>query len=100
MSAAAYGQIYGFSAHNLANKISAAYFVYPHLSTVRIYASTHLRIYISDAIIYAAHTHTSTAVSDAVNTTILESSTEPTQRTTTTSTREEERNTQLSQKFT
>ena len=37
-------------------------------STVRIYASTHLHF--RRAIIYAAHTHTSTAVSDAVNTTI------------------------------
>ena len=34
MPAAAYGQIYGFSADNLANKISAAYYVYPHLQYV------------------------------------------------------------------
>lgn len=57
MPAAAYGQIYGFSADNLANKISAAYYVYPHLSTVRIYASTFLRIYISAAIIRGTPTH-------------------------------------------
>ena len=56
-AAAAYGQIYGFSADNLANKISAAYYVYPHLQ----YASTHLRIYvciyISAAIIRGTPTH-------------------------------------------
>ena len=31
MTAATYGLIYRFSADNLANKISAAYYVYPHL---------------------------------------------------------------------
>ena len=51
MPAAAYGQIYRFSADNLANQISAAYYVYPHLQ----YASTHLRI--SAAIIRGAPPH-------------------------------------------
>jgi len=54
MPAAAYGQMYGFSADNLANKISAAYYVYPHLQ----YASTFLRIiYNSAAIIRRTPTH-------------------------------------------
>ena len=53
MTAATYGLIYRFSADNLANKISAAYYVYPHLQ----YASTFLRIYNSAAIIRRTPTH-------------------------------------------
>jgi len=57
MTAATYGLIYRFSADNLANKISAAYYVYPHLQYASTHASTFLRIYISAAIIRGTPTH-------------------------------------------
>ena len=59
-AAAAYGQIYEFSADNLANKISAAYYVYPHLQYTYIY----LRILVIFVLMYHCLLYTSPSPRD------------------------------------